>query len=240
VFSTLRLRIRARVTRAVARAKRLLRETFRPLPLVAGALEDLTRSRGELIAENAMLRQQLIVASRKVKRPAFRAHERGLLVVLSNHVRGWRDALLLIKPGTILRWHREGFSPFLTMEVPQAKACRAEDLRRRDCSDPPNGPRELPLESRTYPRRAPEAGHHRGQAHPPALPTCCAGPDPMMAGVVGHVVARICVALAALPLHWGGVASVQAGSGSWRGAPPEACWHEEAGLGPGEHALRST
>jgi hypothetical protein len=112
VFSTLRLRIRARVTRAVARAKRLLRETLRPLPLVAGALEDLTRSRGELIAENALLRQQLIVASGKVKRPAFRAHERGLLVVLSHIVRGWRDALLLFKPETILRWHREGFRLF--------------------------------------------------------------------------------------------------------------------------------
>ncbi|MFC1642681.1 helix-turn-helix domain-containing protein [Myxococcota bacterium] len=56
-----------------------------------------------------MLRQQLIVASRKVKRPVFKAHERGLLVVLSPVVRGWRDALLWVKPEMILRWHREGF-----------------------------------------------------------------------------------------------------------------------------------
>ncbi|MFC1642200.1 hypothetical protein ACFL5O_05850 [Myxococcota bacterium] len=76
MFPTLGLRIRARVVRAVARAKSLLREIFRPLPLVAGAL-DLTRTRGELIAANAMLRQQFIVASRKVRRPVFKAHERG-------------------------------------------------------------------------------------------------------------------------------------------------------------------
>ena len=109
MFSTLLLRVRAGVARLVAGAKRLVREALRPLPLVAGALKDLTRSRGELLAENAMLRQQLIVASRKVKRPVFKAHERGLLVVLSRIVRGWRDALLLVKPETILRWHREGF-----------------------------------------------------------------------------------------------------------------------------------
>ncbi len=39
--------------------------------LVTGALSDLTRSRADLIAENAMLRQQLIVLKRQVKRPQF-------------------------------------------------------------------------------------------------------------------------------------------------------------------------
>jgi hypothetical protein len=112
VFSTLGLRLRAGVAQLVSGAKRLLRETVRPLPLVAGALKDLTRSREQLIAENALLRQQLIVASRKVKRPIFKAHERGLLVLLSRIVHGWRDALLLVKPQTVLRWHREGYRLF--------------------------------------------------------------------------------------------------------------------------------
>jgi putative transposase len=66
----------------------------------------------ELIAENALLRQQLIVASRAVKRPAFRVHERALLVLLASLHRHWRDALLLVKPETLLRWHREGFRLF--------------------------------------------------------------------------------------------------------------------------------
>jgi len=65
------LRIRARLTRLVAKTKRLLHEAIRPLPAVVGLLRDLTRSRDQLIAENALLRQQLIVASRKVKRPVF-------------------------------------------------------------------------------------------------------------------------------------------------------------------------
>ncbi len=55
---------------------RALRQACRPSGVARGFIADLTRSRAELIAENALLRQQLIVASRAVKRPAFRVHER--------------------------------------------------------------------------------------------------------------------------------------------------------------------
>jgi predicted metal-dependent hydrolase len=53
---------------------------------------------------------RFLKASRKVKRPTFKAHERGLLVLLSRMVHGWRDALLLVKPETILRWHQHNTS----------------------------------------------------------------------------------------------------------------------------------
>jgi len=109
VLSSIRRRLRAAATTAVQAIKFAFREATRPLPLVTGLAVDLTRSRKELLAENTLLRQQLIVASRKVKRPAFRSHERGLLVLLAGLVPRWRDALLLVKPDTILRWHRQGF-----------------------------------------------------------------------------------------------------------------------------------
>jgi hypothetical protein len=80
--------------------------------LVTGVAGDLLRSRRELIAENTLLRQQLIVASRKVKRPAFQPHERGLLVLLSRLVPHWGSALLLVQPETVLKWHRAGFQLF--------------------------------------------------------------------------------------------------------------------------------
>ena len=86
-----------------------LRRASRPFPLVGGLVGDMTRSRSELIAENALLRQQLIVASSATKRPVFLGHERGLLVLLARFVPLWRSALLLVKPETVLRWHREGF-----------------------------------------------------------------------------------------------------------------------------------
>jgi transposase InsO family protein len=99
-------------TRAVGRIAAVTRAVTRPAPVVLGLLRDLTRSRTQLVAENALLRQQLIIAARTTKRPSLAAHERGLLVLLARLVPRWWDAVLLVKPATILRWHREGFRLF--------------------------------------------------------------------------------------------------------------------------------
>ena len=80
--------------------------------IVPGLVSDLTRSRSELLTENALLRQQLIVLRRCAKRPKILRHERCVIVALAAVTRTWRDALLLVKPETILRWHRQGFRLF--------------------------------------------------------------------------------------------------------------------------------
>ncbi|WP_119072066.1 integrase core domain-containing protein [Aggregatilinea lenta] len=77
--------------------------------LATGALVDVTRSKRDLVAENAFLRQQLIVLKRQMPRPPLTARDRGLLVLLASKVRGWKDALVVVKPDTLKRWHREGF-----------------------------------------------------------------------------------------------------------------------------------
>ena len=105
----LKARVRSEVGKVVTWAKKQLTESFRPLPIVTGLVGDVLRSRQELVAENMMLRQQLIVASRKVSKPSLRPYERGLLVFLSSILHRWRQAVLLVKPDTIIRWHREGF-----------------------------------------------------------------------------------------------------------------------------------
>src|SRR5207248_8579309 len=74
------------------------------LPL--GTLPDLGRSKSELIAENALLRLQLIVLRRQVKRPRFTKTDRLFLVLLARLVRTWQQALLIVQPDTRLRWHR--------------------------------------------------------------------------------------------------------------------------------------
>ena len=74
-----------------------------------GTLADLGRSNSELIAENALLRQQLIILQRQVKRPACTKMDRVLLVLLARLVRSWQQALLIVPPDTLLRWHRELF-----------------------------------------------------------------------------------------------------------------------------------
>ena len=108
-FFVRKARVRSAFGKVVSWTKKKLTESFRPLPIITGLVGDALRSRQELVAENMMLRQQLIVASRRVKQPRFRPHERGLLVFLSSIVRRWREAVLLVKPDTIVRWHREGF-----------------------------------------------------------------------------------------------------------------------------------
>ncbi len=77
------------------------------LPL--GTLADLTRSKPELMAENALLRQQLIMLKRQVKRPACTKTDRILLVLLASAVRAWKQTLFSVQPETLLRWHRELF-----------------------------------------------------------------------------------------------------------------------------------
>jgi putative transposase len=76
-------------------------------PLLLETSLDLTRSRSQLILENAFLRQQLIVLNRHVKRPALKPHERVLLVVLTSKLLSWKQALNIVQPDTLLRWHRD-------------------------------------------------------------------------------------------------------------------------------------
>ena len=77
-----------------------------------GTLTDLARSKSELVAENALLRQQIIILRRQVKRPACTKTDRMLLVLLARMVRSWKQALLIVQPETLLRWHRLGFQHF--------------------------------------------------------------------------------------------------------------------------------
>jgi len=101
----------AKLQTVFAGVAKAIREALRPRPcsIVGGLATDMLRSRSELLTENVLLRQQLIVAARKVKRPVFRRHERTLITLLVAALPRWRDALLLVKPETVLRWHREGF-----------------------------------------------------------------------------------------------------------------------------------
>ncbi len=78
----------------------------------AGTGADLLRSRSRLLAENALLRQQLLVLRRRVKRPALTTTDRALLVVLTGRVRAWRQALRIVRPATLLRWRRAGLRAF--------------------------------------------------------------------------------------------------------------------------------
>ena len=58
--------------------------------LVAGAISDLTKSKAALMAENALLRKQLIILNRQVKKPSFTPLDRFFLVVLASSLANWK------------------------------------------------------------------------------------------------------------------------------------------------------
>jgi putative transposase len=92
-------------------AKQCLRRWAKPdsRGLVLSAAMDLTRSKPELVLENMLLRQQLIVLKRQVKRPALSWRDRTLFVLLASKLSTWKQALVIVQPETVLRWHRELF-----------------------------------------------------------------------------------------------------------------------------------
>ncbi len=114
MFATLVNRVKQAITTSVhALGKQFSAWTKPPTSsLAVGTLYDLGCTKPQLIAENALLRQQLIVLNRSVKRPRLAATDRSFLVLLASRVRGWKEALLIVKPDTLLRWHRQGLRLF--------------------------------------------------------------------------------------------------------------------------------
>jgi hypothetical protein len=83
------------------------------LKLLACALTRLFRSRARLEAEILVLRHQLNVLRRKApKRVAFSSVDRLLFAGLYRLAPGVLDALKILKPETMIRWHRVGFRAY--------------------------------------------------------------------------------------------------------------------------------
>jgi hypothetical protein len=71
------------------------------------------RSRGRLEAENLVLRQQLSVLNRRSPaRLRLRNFDRLVLVWLYRLFPSLLDAIIIVKPETLLRWHRRGFRAY--------------------------------------------------------------------------------------------------------------------------------
>jgi putative transposase len=107
VFTTLQCLLDGCLDALSSRFARWTKPLGTSLPLAT--LTDLGRSKSELISENALLRQQLIILRRQVKRPACTNTDRLLLVLLARMVRNWKQTLFIVQPETLLRWHRELF-----------------------------------------------------------------------------------------------------------------------------------
>jgi putative transposase len=82
---------------------------LRWLGILTGTLRSAVRTRRELALENLALRQQLAVWKSRERRPRLTEMDRIFWVLLSRLWTGWRQSLQLVRPATVVGWHRQGF-----------------------------------------------------------------------------------------------------------------------------------
>jgi putative transposase len=78
------------------------------ISITAAAFKD----RADLVAENVALLHQLSCLIRRGPRPKLRPVDRVFWVLLSRFWHGWRKSLVMVKPATVVAWHRKGFRVF--------------------------------------------------------------------------------------------------------------------------------
>ncbi len=80
------------------------------LGILANFVADFFRPRAVLQAENTLLRHQLSIASRKLpQRSRLTMFDRLLFVLFYRLCPGVLDSMRIVRPETVIRWHRMGF-----------------------------------------------------------------------------------------------------------------------------------
>ena len=69
-------------------------------------------NRAKLSLELLALRHQLVVLRRTVQRPQIQNRDRWFWIVVSRIWKDWRQALIFVKPETVIKWHRQGFKRY--------------------------------------------------------------------------------------------------------------------------------
>ena len=82
-----------------------------PVLLFRLAVATLQRRR-DLLLENLALRHQLLVLHRTARPPRLSGPDRALWVWLARRWRAWRTCLRIVRPDTVIHWHRAGFRLF--------------------------------------------------------------------------------------------------------------------------------
>ena len=79
------------------------------LGIIGRTLWSALNTQRDLAIENLALRQQLAILKHRHPRPRLTDADRLFWVVLSQIWSGWQGSLHIVQPGTVVRWHRQGF-----------------------------------------------------------------------------------------------------------------------------------
>jgi putative transposase len=77
--------------------------------LLVGAILRLFHGRRRLLLENLALRQQLAALKRRRPRPRLAVFDKLFWNLARRFWSGWNQALIVVTPETVVRWHRAGF-----------------------------------------------------------------------------------------------------------------------------------
>ncbi len=80
------------------------------LLLLGSTLRATIRTRADVALENLALRQQLAIYERDRKHPRLQAGDRVFWILLRRLWSGWERALIVVRPNTVIAWHRQAFS----------------------------------------------------------------------------------------------------------------------------------
>jgi putative transposase len=90
-----------------------------------------TRSSAALKAENLFLRKQLALYLERQAKPRRANDATRLALALLSNLLAWKEALVIVKPETMIRWHRKGFQLFWRMKSrPRGRPRIPADLRQ--------------------------------------------------------------------------------------------------------------
>src|SRR5690242_4967885 len=104
----------------------------RRLGIVLGTLRSTVCTHRELALENLALRQQLAVWKARQPRPRLTAMDRIFWVLLLRLWRSWRDSLQVVRPETVVRWHRQGFRRYWTWKSQRRRGRPAIGMELRN------------------------------------------------------------------------------------------------------------
>ena len=89
-----------------------------------------TEDRIHLALENIALRHQIAVYTRSAGRPNITGRDRIIWLTVMRMLREWRDALVIVQPATVIKWHRNRFRPRTSFLARPASTAVSTNTRR--------------------------------------------------------------------------------------------------------------
>ena len=130
--------VHAEIVDGSGRARQPRSPMLRLVAVVIRSFASLVRSRRELLLENLALRQQLTTMVQK-GRPRIRTADRIFWVALRRVWSRWAEVLVVVKPETVVGWHRAGYRLYWQRLSRRGRSAAHPRWRAKCGSHPPDG-----------------------------------------------------------------------------------------------------